>query len=136
MPRAVTIRDVAQKAGVSRQTVSRAINNKGEISPQTRTRILEIARELGYLPSSIARGLKTSRTLTIGLVVPDIANPFFAEVARGASEVAYGADYGVLLCNTDERPERELAALRTLEAHRVDGLLLVSSRLGSKEWTR
>jgi len=133
MPRAVTIRDVAQRAGVSRQTVSRAINNKGEISPETRARVLEIARELGYRPSSIARGLKTHRTLTIGLVVPDIANPFFAEVARGASEVAFGADYSVLLCNTDERPEREWTALRTLEAHRVDGLLLVSSRLSSSE---
>ena len=88
MLRGVTIRDVAQKAGVSRQTVSRTINNKGETSPETRARILEIARELGYRPSSIARGIKTNRTLTIGLVVPDIANPFFAKVARGASEVA------------------------------------------------
>lgn len=136
-----TIRDVAERAGVSRQTVSRAINNKGEIGAATRARVLEIARELGYRPSSIARGLKTRRTLTLGLVVPDIANPFFAEVVRGASERAYAADYTVLLCNTDEDPEREWAILRLLESHRVDGIVLVSSRLSdgmlakaSRQW--
>ncbi len=132
MARVVTIRDVAKKAGVSRQTVSRAINNKEEISPETRSRILEIAREMGYRPSGIARSLKTNRTLTIGLVVPDIANPFFAEVVRGASEVAYGVGYSVLLCNTDESPDREWGILRTLEAHRVDGLVLISSRLSDE----
>lgn len=129
MKRTVTIRDVAKKAGVSRQTVSRAINSKDGISPETRERVLAVARELGYRPNSIARSLKTHRTLTIGLVVPDIANPFFAEVARGASEVAYSMGYSVLLCNTDERPDREWSILRTLEAHRVDGLVLISSRL-------
>jgi len=131
MPRAVTIRDVARRAGVSRQTVSRAINNKGEISPETRMRILRIAHELGYHPESVARGLKANRVLTIGLVVSDIANPFFAEVARGASAVANESEYNVLLCNTDESPEREWAALRTLQEHRVDGLVLVGSRLSS-----
>jgi LacI family transcriptional regulator len=129
MPRAVTIRDVAQRAGVSRQTVSRAMNNKADITPETRQRVLEVARELGYRPSSIAQGLKTQHTRTIGLVVPDIANPFFAEVARGASEVAHSQSYGVFLCNTDEHPERELDILRLLEAHRVEGIVLASSRL-------
>jgi DNA-binding LacI/PurR family transcriptional regulator len=130
--RRATIQDVAEQAGVSRQTVSRAINNKGEIGAATRARVLAIARELGYRPSSIARGLKTRRTLTLGLVVPDIANPFFAEVVRGASERAYAADYSVLLCNTDEDPDREWAILRMLESHRVDGLVLVSSRLSDE----
>jgi len=129
----ITIRDVADRAGVSRQTVSRAINDKPGIDPQTRERVLAVARELGYRPSTLARGLKTNRTSTIGLVVPDIANPFFAEIARGASEVAYGVDYSVLLCNTDEGPEREWATLHMLEAHRVDGLLLVSSRLPDEQ---
>lgn len=129
----ITIRDVADRAGVSRQTVSRAINDKPGIDPQTRQRVLAVARELGYRPSTLARGLKTNRTSTIGLVVPDIANPFFAEVARGASEVAYGVDYSVLLCNTDERAEREWVTLQMLEAHRVDGLLLVSSRLPDEQ---
>ena len=129
MTRRVTIRDVAERAGVSRQTVSRAINDKGEISAETRKQVLDVARELGYWPNTLARGLRTRHTQTIGLVVPDIANPFFAEVARGASEVAYGEGYSVVLSNTDEQPARELQALRTLAAHQVDGLLLVSSRL-------
>jgi len=81
----ITIRDVARQAGVSRQTVSRAINDSPGIDPETRRRVLAVARELGYRPSALARGLKTNRTATIGLVVPDVANPFFAEVARGAS---------------------------------------------------
>ena len=131
--RPVTIKDVAEEAGVSCQTVSRAVNNKGEISAETRERVLGVVRELGYRPSSIARGLKTDRTLTIGLVVPDIANPFFAEVARGVSEVAHEAGYGVVLCNTDENAEREWAILRMLETHRVDGLVLVSSRLSDEK---
>ncbi len=129
----ITIRDVAQQAGVSRQTVSRAINNNPGIDPETRRRVLAVARELGYRPSAVARGLKTNRTATIGLVVPDIANPFFAEVARGASEVAWARDYSVLLSNTDERPDREWDTLHMLEAHRVDGLLLVSSRLSDEQ---
>jgi len=133
MVRRVTIRDVAERAGVSRQTVSRAINDKGEISPDTRARVLEIAREMGYWPNRLARGLRTQRTQTIGLVVPDIANPFFAEVARGASEVAHGEGYSVVLSNTNEQLEREQQALRTLASHQVDGLLLVSSRLDEDE---
>ena len=125
----VTIQDVAAAAGVSRQTVSRAINNRGEIRPETRTEILRIAEEMDYRPSSIARGLATQRTGTLGLVVPDVANPFFAEVARGAEHEAYAAGYNVFLCNTDEEPQREIAVLRSLEEKRVDGVMLCSSRL-------
>lgn len=129
----ITIRDVAERAGVSRQTVSRAINDRPGIDPETRRRVLAVARELGYRPSNVARGLKTNRTHTIGLVVPDIANPFFAEVARGASEVAYAAGYSVLLCNTEEKPDREWDTLHMLEAQRVEGLLLISSRLNDEQ---
>ncbi|MGC9394533.1 MAG: LacI family DNA-binding transcriptional regulator [Anaerolineae bacterium] len=125
----VTIQDVAEAAGVSRQTVSRAINDRGEISPDTRAEILRIAEEMNYRPSSIARGLATQRTGTLGLVVPDVANPFFAEVARGAEHEAYAAGYNVFLCNTDEDPKRETAVLRSLEEKRVDGVMLCSSRL-------
>jgi LacI family transcriptional regulator len=125
----VTIEDVAQAAGVSRQTVSRAINDRGEISPQTRTRVLQIAEELGYRPSGIARGLATQRTRTLGLIVPDNANPFFSEIARGAEQVAYARGYNVFLCNTAEDQQRELSVLRVLEERRVDGVILCSSRL-------
>ena len=131
-----TIEDVARAAGVSRQTVSRAINDLGEISPRTRARVLRIAEEMGYRPSSIARGLATRRTRTLGLVIPDVANPFFSDVARGAEHEGYGGGYNVFLCNTDEDPERELAVLRSLEEKRVDGVVLCSSRLDDDELRR
>jgi LacI family transcriptional regulator len=124
--------DIARQAGVSPQTVSRAINDKGEIRPQTRERILRIADELGYCPNSIARSLATRRTQTAGLVVPDVSNPFFAEVARGIQDAACGADYQIFLCNSDENVEREMSAIRSLEAQRVDGLILCSSRLSDR----
>jgi LacI family transcriptional regulator len=129
MVRQVTIVDVAREAKVSLMTVSRVINNKDGVSDATRERILEIIRRLGYRPSDIARGLATKRTGTLGLVVPDNANPFFSEVARGAEQVAYANNYNVFLCNTDENKQRELAVLQSLGEKRVDGLLLCSSRL-------
>jgi len=105
------------------------MNDRGEIRPETRAQILQIAEEMNYRPSSIARGLATQRTGTLGLVVPDVANPFFAEVARGAEHEAYAEGYNVFLCNTDEDPGREVAVLRSLEERRVDGVVLCSSRL-------
>ena len=125
----VTIQDVACEAGVSRQTVSRAINDRDGINPKTRARILAIVERMGYRPSSIARGLVTQRTRTLGLVIPDVANPFFSEVARGTEHTAYTEGYTVFLCNTDENSQRELAILNLLEEQRVDGIVLCSSRL-------
>lgn len=131
--RRVTIKDIAREADVSPQTVSRAINDKGEISPQTREQILSIARRLGYRPNSIARSLATRRTQNVGLVVPDVSNPFFAGVARGIEDAAHQANYNVFLCNTDENLERETSAIHSLEAQRVDGLILCSSRLSEQQ---
>jgi LacI family transcriptional regulator len=125
----VTMADVAHEVGVSMMTVSRVINEKGDVSPATRQRVLDAIDRLGYRPSSIARSLATRRTGTLGLVVPDVANPFFAEVARGVEQVAYAEGYNVFLCNTDEDPERELDVLGSLEEKRVDGIVLCSSRL-------
>jgi LacI family transcriptional regulator len=125
----VTMADVAREAGVSMMTVSRVINDKGEISSTTRQHVMDVIDRLGYRPSGIARGLATQRTATIGLVVPDIANPFFSDVARGAEDRAFAAQYNVFVCNTDESPVQEIAALDSLEEKRVDGLVLCSSRL-------
>jgi LacI family transcriptional regulator len=133
MPNRVTMADVAREAGVSSMTVSRVINNKGEVSPVTRQRVQEIIERLGYRPSGIARGLATQRTGTLGLVVPDVANPFFSDVARGVEHVAYAEGYNTFLCNTEEDPHRELAVLKSLEEKRVDGLVLCSSRLDDGE---
>lgn len=135
MSKRVNIADVAREAGVSAQTVSRALNNKGEISPETRQRVLDTVDRLGYRPNTLARGLVTQKTSTLGLVVPDIANPFFSEVARGAEEAARQDGYSLLLCNTMENPAREMDALRTLDAQRVDGIVLCSSRLSEDDLT-
>jgi LacI family transcriptional regulator len=134
MSKRVNIADVAREAGVSAQTVSRALNNKGEISSETRERVLATVERLGYRPNTLARGLVTQKTSTLGLVVPDIANPFFSEVARGAEDAAHGAGFSLLLCNTMEDSSREIEALRTLEAQRVDGIVLCSSRLSEEEF--
>jgi len=129
----VTMADVAREAGVSKMTVSRVVNKKGEISASTREHVLEVINRLGYRPSAIARGLATNRTGTIGLVVPDIANPFFSEIARGVEDKAYAADYSVFLCSTYEDPHRERDVLNSLEEKLVDGLLLCSSRLAEDD---
>ena len=125
----VTIGDVARTAGVSVQTVSRALNNKGEISPTTRERIVIIAEQLGYRRNAIARGLVTNRNMTLGLIVPDIANPFFPDIARGVEDQALAHGYNVFLCNTVEDPNREATVLALLEEKRVDGVILCSARL-------
>jgi DNA-binding LacI/PurR family transcriptional regulator len=123
------MQDVAQAAGVSMMTVSRVVNNKDDVSPATRDRVLEVIQQLNYRPSSIARGLVTQRTGALGVVVPDIANPFFSSIVRIAEEEAYAKGYSVFLGNTNEEPERELAVLQSLEDNFVDGLILCSSRL-------
>jgi len=125
----VTIADVAREAGVSSQTVSRVLNNKAEIKPETRRSVTEVIERLGYRPSSIARSLATNRTHTFGLVVPDIANPFWPEIARGIEDVAWERGYHVFLCNTTEAPQREEAVLQLLEDKRVDGVIVAGSRL-------
>ena len=133
MPNRITMADVAREAGVSLMTVSRVINNKSQVSAATRQRVLSIVEQLGYRPSGIARGLATRRTGTLGLVVPDVANPFFADVARGVEHQAYAEGYNVFLCNTAEDPEREVAVLQLLEEKRVDGVMLCSSRLEDED---
>lgn len=128
----VTMFDVAREAGVSVMTVSRVINNKGEISAETRQHVQAVISKLGYRPSGIARSLATQETRTIGLVLPDVTNPFFADITRGAERLAYSEGYHVFLCNADEDPSRELAVIHSLEEKRVDGLILCSSRLSEE----
>jgi LacI family transcriptional regulator len=129
MSKRVTMSDVAREAGVSLMTVSRVINGKGDVSSETRERVLQVISNLEYRPSGIARSLATKETCTIGLVVPDVSNPFFADITRGVELLAYSKGYHVFLCNSEENPERELAVIQSLEEKRVDGLILCSSRL-------
>jgi LacI family transcriptional regulator len=121
------MRDVAHRAGVSIKTVSRVVNNQDEISEETRQRVLAVIDELGYRPNRVAQGLVTQRTYAAGLVVGDIANPFFPEVARGALDAAQAKDYNVFLCNTDGNVQQELRVLQSLAAHAVDGIILYPS---------
>ena len=125
----ITLEDVAREAGVSAMTVSRVINNTGRISQATREHVREVIARLDYRPSRIARSLVTNETHMIGLVVPDIASPYFAEIVQGAEEIAWEKGYSILLANTSENPQRELAILPQLEETKVDGLIWCSSRL-------
>ncbi|PKO15107.1 MAG: LacI family transcriptional regulator [Chloroflexi bacterium HGW-Chloroflexi-10] len=135
MSNRVSMSDVANKASVSLMTVSRVINHKGDVSSETRERILRIIQELDYRPSAIARSLATKQTRTIGLVIPDVSNPFFADITRGIETLAYAEGYHVFLCNTEEDPQREMAVIQSLEEKRVDGLILCSSRIEEKQLT-
>lgn len=110
-------------------TVSRALNDKEGVSEDTRQRILEIAKQLGYHPSAVARTLVTNRSCTLGLVMPDVANPFFSEIAKGAEDIAYKSGYNLFLLNTDEDIKREINALNSLLEKQVDGIISISSRL-------
>lgn len=129
----VTIADVARAADVSIMTVSRAVNDKPGVGPELRQRIMDLAEEMGYRPSHIARGLATRQTTTVGLVVPDIANPFFALIARGAEDAAAAAGYSLFLINTGEELLREQTALDSLLQKEIDGVILCSSRLPADE---
>ena len=124
--RRITIEDVAQAAGVSRQTVSRAINDKGEISEETKARVMKAVDDLGYKPNRLAQSMVTQRTFSVGLVLGNITNPFFPEVTRGVQDEGRAHDYNVFLCNTDDKADIELQMLRSLAAQGVDGIILFS----------
>src|SRR5947209_14809550 len=120
----VTMRQVAERAGVSAMTVSRVINDSPRVSNEARKRVEAAIAELGYVPNRLARGLIRQKTGAIGLIVPDVANPFFTLVVRGAEEVAWRAGYHVILCNTQGDLERERGYLEDMLAFQVEGLLI------------
>jgi LacI family transcriptional regulator len=122
--RNVTLADVAEYAGVSASTASRALSGRGELSPQTRAAVIEAADLLNFEPSHLARSLRTRRTHTVGFVVPDVASPFYAAALQGAQGALEQSGYRVLLMDSSQADDGEVAALRTLVAHRIDGLLL------------
>jgi LacI family transcriptional regulator len=120
-----TVLDVAKRAGVAPITVSRVINNSGYISQGTRERVEAAVKELGYVPNTLARGLRSKRTRTLALVVTDITNPYFTQMARGVEDVAGAAHYTVVYCNTDESESKEEKYANMLAQRQVDGVLLV-----------
>lgn len=118
------LRDVAERSGVSISTASRALNNRADVSPKTRARVLKAAEELGYVPSSLAKGLWSGRTRTVGVIVTTISNPFYANVVTGIESVLDKEEYNILLNSSHEDPQRELRAVRLLLEQRVDGIIL------------
>jgi LacI family transcriptional regulator, galactose operon repressor len=127
----VTIRDVARLAKVHPGTVSRALNEetRGLVNPETAERVLRAADQLGYRPNRIARGLKTSRSHTIGVLIPDITNPLFPPILRGIEDRLDQAGYTALIVNTDNDPERERIYLEAMRGRQVDGFISATARL-------
>jgi LacI family transcriptional regulator len=122
-----TMRDVAQKAQVSIKTVSRVVNDQGEVSDETRERVLAAIKQLGYRPSKVARALVTQRTDTLGLILGDITNPFFSEFSSVVLNAAQAEGYDVFLCNSAARVHQEIRALHSLADHNVDGIIIFPS---------
>ncbi|MFE0625861.1 LacI family DNA-binding transcriptional regulator [Streptomyces sp. NPDC058864] len=126
-----SIKDVASRAGVSVATVSRVLNDHPAVRPDTRTRVLEAVADLGYRPNAVARSLRTDQTRTLGLVISDVLNPFFTELARSVEDEARALGYSVIIGNADERPEQQDHHIRTLLDRRIDGLLVSPTDGGS-----
>lgn len=128
----VTIKEVAEEAGVSVATVSRVINENGYVSEKTLKKVTDVIEKLNYSPNSIARSLYHKTSNMIGLIIPDITNPFFPELARAVEDVAVKYGYKVILCNSDQDPEKELNYLNLFKEKYVDGIIFTTH---SKEST-
>ena len=126
--KSVTMKQIAQMAGVSTATVSKIINRRdGAISEETRRRVLDLIKAYDYKPNALAKGLKVKKTNTIGFILPDISNPFFPEIARGIEDVAKARDFAVVFCNTDNDVNRERDSVLFLQSKMVDGLIFTRS---------
>ena len=123
--------DIAEDLGVSLMTVSKALRNHSDISEKTRKRVIKRARERGYEPNWLARGLATRRTHMVGLIIPDLMHSFFAEVAKGVASVLDPSGYQVTISNSDESPANEERQISALVARGVDGLLIGSAQRDS-----
>jgi LacI family transcriptional regulator len=131
--RRCTVDDVAKAARVSIMTVSRAMNAMPGLSSETRKRVLEAAERLGYRPSRVARALASRRSSTLGIILPDMTNPFFAILAKAATDVARSSGKSVFIMNTDEDPALELAAIDSLHGEEIVGVIVVGSRLPDRK---
>jgi LacI family transcriptional regulator len=128
-----TIRDVAKLAGVSVATVSRVLNKNGYVNKETEQKVTRAIEQLGYQPNAVARGLAGKRTGTIALILPDIANPFFPEIARAVEDVAHRHGYTVILCNSDDQGHKEQSYIEVLKKKYIDGIIFASNTLGEED---
>ena len=124
----VSIKDVAEAAGVSTATVSRVLSNGLHVRPEVRERVMATVERLGYRPNLVARSLRSQQSSTIGLIVSDISNPFFTAISRAVEDTAYEQGFSVLLCNTDENPEKETIYLNLMRDTSVAGAIMSPTR--------
>lgn len=122
----VTIYDVAREANVSMATVSRVVNGNQNVKPATRKKVLKVIEELGYRPNAVARGLASKKTTTVGVIIPDISNSTYSELARGIEDIATMYRYNIILSNSDQNPNKELQLLETMMGKQVDGIVFMS----------
>ncbi|MEH7106368.1 catabolite control protein A [Bacillus sp. JJ1764] len=125
----ITIYDVAREANVSMATVSRVVNGNPNVKPVTRKKVLEVIERLGYRPNAVARGLASKKTTTVGVIIPDISNIFFAELARGIEDIATMYKYNIILSNSDQSKEKELHLLNTMLGKQVDGIVFMGGNI-------
>ena len=124
----ITIKDIAKALNISASTVSRALKNHPDISRETKNAVNELAAKLRYKPNAVALSLKNSRTNTIGVIIPEVVHYFFSSVISGIEDVTYEAGYNVMVCQSNERYEREVINAQALESNRVEGALVSISK--------
>ncbi|HEX4039496.1 MAG TPA: LacI family DNA-binding transcriptional regulator [Acidobacteriaceae bacterium] len=124
---AITVRQIAETASVSVGTVSHVLNGSARVTEPRRRRVMEAIRKLGYQPSELARGLRRNFTAMLGMIIPDITNPFFPGIVRGAEDIACQSGYRLVLCNSDNDEAKELSYLNDLRSFRPSGLLIIPS---------
>jgi LacI family transcriptional regulator len=124
----VTLKELARILNVSVSTVSKALNDSPEIGERTKKRIVELAKELNYRPNRIAQQLKSNRTKTIGVIIPSVLNPFFAEVLHGIEQEAADKNYGIIVCLSDESLDKEIRSIELLSNGSVDGFVIALSQ--------
>ncbi|WP_099159504.1 LacI family DNA-binding transcriptional regulator [Virgibacillus ndiopensis] len=123
----VTIKDIAEKSGVSTATVSRVLNKNGYASTEIKNKVFSVAKELNYRPNGIARSLKMHKTNTIGIIIPDISNPYFMKISKGIEDIIQKEDYILIFVSGDENPVKEEKTLKVLLENRVEGIVLATS---------
>ena len=128
----ITIYDVAREANVSMATVSRVVNGNPNVKPATRKKVLDVIDRLEYRPNAVARGLASKKTTTVGVIIPDISNIFYAELARGIEDIATMYSYNILLSNSDQREDKELQLLETMYGKQVDGIVFMSEHVSNE----
>jgi LacI family fructose operon transcriptional repressor len=131
----VSIKEVADAAGVSTATVSRVLSDKPHVRPDVRQRVLDAVDKLNYRPNLVARSLRSQQSSTIGLIVSDIRNPFFTAVSRAVEDTAYQQGYSVFLCNTDENPAKEALYLKVLQDENVAGIIFSPTRQSAENFS-